>query len=115
MPKLRETGIKKVYLPTYEDEPNEADRAWVEIEFPLRPSDFNKINVSGSEMMQSAAAVAIKVKNWNLTDNAGQPLPITPENIAQFDAVDFTFLTITLGLDKIVKMASQKKSNSPST
>lgn len=110
MPKLRKTQTRKVYLPTFAEEKKEEDRVWLKIETPVRPVDFDSVDTSQSQIMQTANVMSKKIKEWNLIGEDDKPLAITPENIASLEAVDFTFISVELGLDKIVRLATQKKS-----
>jgi hypothetical protein len=109
MPQLRKSKIEKVYLPSFEDEVKEENRIWIKIETPIKLTDFDGIDPGYSQIMQSAYIITSKIKDWNIEDEKGK-LPITAENVAQLEAIDFTFLSITLGLDKIMKLTTQKKS-----
>ena len=46
---------------------------------------------------KSARLIALYVADWNVTDDAGEKLAITPENIMRLNYGDFKFLDIYTG------------------
>lgn len=108
MPQLRKAEVKRVFLPTFEDE-SEENKAWVDVQTPVQMSDFDDVDQADSQIMQSASVLAKKIKAWNLNDEAGNVLPISAMNIASLDAIDFASLTMALGLNKLTKLTAQKK------
>lgn len=110
MPELKKKEIVKVILPSFDD-----GSAYVMIETPANMIDFEGLSVTGNEsqVRQSAMIVAMKIKEWNLTQD-GQPLEINVDNVLALDAADFGTLTITLGLDKVMSNLTRAKKNSSS-
>lgn len=111
MPKLRQKVVEKVYLPSFDAFPEE-DKAFVMLEVPATMEDFQALDDRMAQVMQSATVVANKIKEWNLCDENDQVMEVNAENVAKLEAIDFVTLTMALGLDKIMRLTTQKKSNS---
>lgn len=108
MAKLRKGQIKKIFLPSYEDLPEE-DRAWVEVECSTQMIDFEDVDQSQSELRSTAQILVKKIKSWNLVTDDEKPMPITVENVVSLDSADFASLTIAVGLQRLQRLTSQKK------
>lgn len=112
MPVMRKTRVEEHILPSTEDLP-ESEQATIKIEVPARIEDFSDVDTTKSQIHQNTQVIAKKIKEWNFTDEAGEPLPINVENLSSLDVVDYGFLTFTLGLHKLqqvlARMQSKKK------
>lgn len=106
MPKLRKKEIVEVKLPSFED-----GSAVVKIELPATIRDFEDVDQTQPQVLQTASIIAKKVKEWNLEGDDDKPLPITADNIAELEAVDFGFLSMTLGLNKLTTLTPIKKNS----
>lgn len=110
MPKLKKTKVEKIILPSFESEP-ESDRAWVELETPAHMTDFEDVDQNQPQVRQTATMLCNKIKSWNLTDDSDQPLPINPDNVLALDAIDFGYLVMRLGLNKLQQLSQEKKTS----
>lgn len=115
---INKAKIIKHYLPTYADMPQE-QQGWVECADGLTTPQVMALldkneelkNSSLNEMLYPLVTAAISA--WNLGEN-GVVLPITEENVRKLHGMDFMFLVMQLGFDKL-KMNMIKKNNSFST
>lgn len=93
MPVLKaDTTTTKIFLPSTENEPNEADRAWVTVKNKLILKDMSGLMTEKSEIEQAISGVAAYITDWNFTDENGGKLPITPDNVGLLDMQDFTLI-----------------------
>jgi len=100
MPKLNVTSqIVKFALPSTANTENEEDKAWVELETaPSSTADIVLVDPNGTEVEAAIAMLAVRIKDWNFTDETGAKLPITVDTVKHLDLNDFGFLA-----DKIPK------------
>ena len=108
MPQLRKAEEKQVILPSFEDLP-ENEQAWVKVKTRVQMSDFAQVDRTKGEVMATAQVMASKIIDWNLEGEDGQKLPITAENVALLEAVDFGYISLVLGLDKLSRLNAEKK------
>jgi hypothetical protein len=98
MPKLLgQAHATKLSLPSTKDEPNEGDRAWVEIRSRLSLGDIADIaELSTGPTSQNLLGLSKLITNWNYTEDGTPNTPkmeITLDNVRKMDPVDFDFLT----------------------
>ncbi len=106
---FKETELKKLPLtsnPEY----------WVEIVTDLKYGDlksFATLGQDGAVDFGASADVFLTtvIKNWNLDDEAGTILPVTPENINKLEQADALMILNEAG--NLVETEDQKKSSSP--
>lgn len=109
---FKQQQLKKLTLPSNKN-------YWVEILTDLKYGDLKKFastNADGQIDFGAAADVfmATVVKNWNLDDESGNVLPITPENLDLLEKDDALLIINEAG--GLVESEDQKKSSpSPST
>lgn len=64
----------------------------------------------GTEMMKTLLSI---IKDWNLTDEQGNKLPITPENLGKLDIIDLMKIQndkdLKSFLEKVQKMSVGKE------
>ncbi|MBT9146126.1 MAG: hypothetical protein DDT42_02008 [candidate division WS2 bacterium] len=78
--------LKKVSLPSVEG-------SEIEIYSSLLFGDLERIYESEkSDIAKATEALVSLIKDWNLTDEQGQKLPISVETIRTFEMSDVTFL-----------------------
>lgn len=103
---FKEQQLKKLTLsdPAY----------WVEIITDLKYGDlknFAKVSQAGEVDFATSADVFLEtvIKNWNLDDDSGAVLPITPENINKLDQADAVRILNEAG--GLVETEAQKKTS----
>lgn len=83
--------LKQLTLPSTKDEP-EQDRAWVVMDVsPAKAGDAYNVN----EALAGRATFAMmlgRIREWNYTDEKGQPVPINTETLKRLNAHDFSWL-----------------------
>jgi hypothetical protein len=104
MPRLHTAKVEKIFLPSFEN-----NEAVLEVETPVTIQDFEDMDQSLPQTTQTASVMAKKIKKWNLVAEDDTELPITAEIIVQLDAVDFAYISMALGLDKMSKLTPLKK------
>lgn len=109
MPKLHTSKIEKIYLPSFEN-----NEAVLEVETPVTIKDFEDMDQSLPQTTQTASIMAKKIKKWNLVSENDEELPITADIIVQLDAIDFAYISMALGLDKMSRLTPLKKNTSQS-
>lgn len=104
--------LKKLTLPSNKD-------YWVEILTDLKYGDLKKFassNPDGQIDFAASADIFLQtvVKNWNLDDDSGNVLPITPENLDLLEKDDALLIISEAG--GLVEGDEEKKSSpSPSS
>jgi hypothetical protein len=94
MPKLGQTNIQQVFLPSTAQSTDEADKAWVKVNTQIRIADIEQIEDYDRQIDQSAYALSKLIVEWNLTAlDSDEIAPITPENVKQLSTQDFNFLS----------------------
>lgn len=84
---------KKLVLPTSTPE----DEAFVTVKSKLLLGDLVVIETNlENQYEQTIAGLANYITDWNFTDEAGNKLPITREQILEFDKRDYEFVTAEL-------------------
>lgn len=103
MPKLRSASDnQKIFLPSTENEVNEADRAWVVIKSKMQVKDMAGMFDTEGALNQTANALAAIIEDWNFTDEAGNKEPINSETVLLLDMGDFGFI-----MDKMAPIFSK--------
>lgn len=105
---FKETTTKKLTLPSDE-------KYWVEIVTDLKYGDIKKFaagSVDGEIDFSAAADTFLQtvIKDWNLDDDQGNILPITPENIDRLDKDDAILIVNEAG--GLVEGDAEKKTSS---
>lgn len=108
MPQLRKTEVKRFYLPSFEDLPQD-EQAYIDLETPMKMSEFDDVDTTLPQVEQTASIIMKKIKAWNLTDENDQPLEINIKNVTDLDPSDFAFLSVQLGLHRMMRLTAQKK------
>lgn len=109
---FKKQELKKLTLPSNKD-------YWVEILTDLKYGDLKKFASSSDDGKIDFSAAAdvfmlTVVKNWNLDDESGTVLPITPENLDLLEKDD-ALLIISEAGGLVEGEAEKKSSPSPST
>lgn len=93
MPVLqKESKLERFYLPSTESLPEE-DKAFVDMEVgKLTTADIMNIDPKAPEVQIGVMMLASRIKGWNFTDEEGNELPITFDNVQKLDVEDFGFL-----------------------
>lgn len=104
---FKDTQLKKLPLKSNPD-------YWVEIATDLKYGDlkqFANISQEGSVDFATSADLFLKtvIKNWNLDDENGKALPVTPENIDRLEQADALMLLNEAGA--LVETEGQKKTS----
>ena len=106
MPYLTDKATERVPLVSNPD-------YWVEISTDLTWSDMkavSNVDNEGSVTYKVDSILAVALVQWNLDDAAGNPLPLTPENIDKLRRPDIEKIISVLG-GKIEEPVSEKKSS----
>ena len=101
MPVLRDKVKKteRFYLPSTDNLP-EPEKAFVDMDVsPMITADIITLNTKGGEVEVGARMLAQRIEGWNFTDEAGNDVPVTFENIKRLDLGDFGFLADKLDTD----------------
>lgn len=107
MPKLIKVNTEKIYLPSTENEPNEDDRAFVEMKTQAIGGDMMSAGIGVDNVERTIRLIAALVTNWNFTDEEGKIEPINYETIARLEPQDFTVLAVKV--KDIVNKSSETK------
>lgn len=99
MPGLGTSKIDKLWLPSTENLPNEADRGWVLMDTTMTAASFIGIENYPTRVEQQAHVLALAIKEWNLTESPESTTiaPITDLSVRQLDFNDFWFLNSKIG------------------
>jgi hypothetical protein len=85
--------LEKIYLPSSKDALTEEDRAWVVMDVsPQKAADLYSLEQDMSSGQIYLEMVANRIKEWNCTDQTGEPLPVTVDNVGLIGMEDFKFL-----------------------
>lgn len=104
---FKETQLKKLSLKSNPD-------YWVEVITDLKYGDMKKFaNISQEGQVDFATSADLFletiIKSWNLDDDKGEVLPITPENINRLDQADAIMILNEAG--GLVETEDQKKTS----
>lgn len=93
---------------------------WVDVFKSLKYREQKALQaVAGDAVAAADKVLALMIADWNLDDDRGQKLDVTPENIDQLERADveklMTGLTPILTEDPAEKKGSSKTSSQPST
>lgn len=105
MPVLKkyEEKIDRIYLPSTEHLPEE-QKAFVDMDTrPVQTADIEDVDPELSQISISVEMLAERIKGWNFTDESGNDLPVTVENIKLLEVSDFVHL------GDIINKSSQKR------
>lgn len=94
MPKLVKIQTEKIYLPSTINEPNEDDRAWVELKKQAVGGDVINASFGTDNMDRTARLAASLIVAWNFTDDEGNVEPITAEKVSLMMPEDFSAVVI---------------------
>lgn len=101
-------STRKVKLPSnpqYEVEIF-TDIKWGETKHTLTLNEDGSIDM----VMSADKLLAMLIISWNLDNEAGEVLPITPENIDRLDPGDALYLAKEAGADEAAASAAKKNS-----
>lgn len=120
MPKLGTDKVKKVFLPSTENEPNEEDRAWVVVKEKLLLRDLVALSDGANDTENALNGLASYIKDWNFTKDDGTKEDINAESVGRLEAVDFNFLAgemkaVTDSVKGALSIEEKKDSTSTST
>lgn len=121
MPKLGNTTTTKFWLPTTKDEPNEDDRAYVELKNTLTMGDLLALNECKTDTERGIVLFGKIIKDWNFTEDgtpASPKLPINTENIDKLDPQDFVAISEWVNdniTDSLKGLNTEEKKRSSST
>lgn len=90
----------KVDLPSFEG-------GWVELYGGLLSGDLLELEKEPSEFKAGIKALKLMIKDWNLTNEKGEKLPITEENLNLLPATDLHILLKAVG--KFLEEAEKKR------
>lgn len=93
MPIIPQPEITKVYLPST-DKPDifEDNRLFIVYKKSLSINDLLNYDASASEMQNAMQLLSSIIVDWNVTNEAGEALPINPTNIGQLPSEDLKVL-----------------------
>lgn len=108
MPVLGKTDVKEVTLPSFDPK----DPAIIKLNTSLTVGDIMVLNNDGKKLEGMAATIKIFSRiiiSWNFTDESGQILPITEENIGKLKVADLYAIYNSLEIPKELLDESKKK------
>ena len=91
----------KIDLPSFED-------GWVELYEGLLYGDLKELEKETSEFKRGVKALELMIKDWNLTDEKGEKLPITEENLNLIPTKDLLVL-----LGKVAEFMGESEKKRP--
>jgi hypothetical protein len=107
MPVLKESvNVKRVKLPSFKD-PN--DGAWVDVKKDLSVGDLLEGLKGINQAEQNILVITSAIRDWNLTDENGEKLPITAENVKKLKAVDFMAIANEVEVDLPTQLKPEEK------
>lgn len=114
MPYFSEPKTVRVELPSSKNFP-EGERYYVVMRDRLEVKDVDEIDVEGGKFTGSrtkfAPVISSLITEWNLDDESGEVIPVTPENVARLDLPDFMELTSVAFRTKKISESDEKKSS----
>lgn len=72
----------------------------VKVHTSLLAGDMEKVLLRGDGKTGFIFPLSILIKEWNLEDESGNPLPITEENVGKLDIKDVNLIFEKTGLTK---------------
>lgn len=76
------TATKRYYLPSTKDNPDESERAWIDVKERLTLRDFDVVSsLYAGPVEQALYTMAVVIKDWNFTTQDGKKAEINPNTI----------------------------------
>ena len=91
----------KVDLPSFEG-------GWVELYEGLLYGDLKELEKETSEFTRGVKALELMIKDWNLTNEKGERLPVTEENLNLLPSKDLILL-----LKKVAEFTEEEEKKNP--
>ncbi len=87
MPTFKEEALETITLPSSADDP-----VIVTVDATITGGTAEDIYGDGVGNAPISKLLTSAIREWNVTDKDGSPLPITQDNVRRMDPKDFSFL-----------------------